>query len=239
MFSPPDFSATENFLAPRLGPWTAALYSHRRPILDAVRVAAAVLTGRLLDVGCGNKPYAPLLRCTTHFGVDVPTSPHDHGRFDAVYDGRTLPFPDAAFDSILCTEVMEHAINPLGLAAEIGRVLRPGGHALVTAPYMIHTHESPHDYQRFTRYGMEQLARAGGLELVWVRPRGGVFVVAAIGVLTALSQVVGRRPLSDVMNWMMFPGVLLARLLDRWRGRPEVLTLGWQMLARKPHGEFS
>ncbi len=233
MFSPPNYGAAENFLKPRFGPWTAYLYSHRKPLLDAVIEAAPLLTGQLLDVGCGNKPYASVLKCDRHVGVDVASSPHRHDEFDQVFDGITLPFESETFDSVLCTEVFEHAASPHELAKEIGRVLKPGGHALITAPFVIEAHEVPHDFHRFTKFGMERLAAVAGLEVVWVRPRGGVFTVAANTALVAMLNIVGRRPISDLIVWVFFPWVAFARLLDRWRGRPHILTLGWQMLVKK------
>lgn len=210
------------------------LYLHRRPIVDSVRAAVKHLTGELLDVGCGNRPYALLLSPTKYVGLDVATSPHDHTRFDATFDGVNIPFQDAQFDSLLCTEVLEHAREPQRLAAEIGRVLRPGGHALLTVPFVLNHHEQPHDFHRFTRYGLDELLRTAGLEAVWVRPRGGVFAVLAQQMEVAVAQLPGRRPVGDLVRWATFPFVLLCLALDRWRPRPEVVTLGWQVLARKP-----
>lgn len=206
------------------------LYFHRKAILDSVRRAAPNLVGTLLDVGCGNKPYASLLPCAKHVGVDVATSVHGRHNFDHCFDGETLPFKDAQFDSILCTEVLEHACHPQQLAKEIGRVLRPGGYALITAPFVLYHHETPHDYQRFTRFGMEQLANEAGLDVVWIEPRWGVFATMAQSVYVAASQLVSRRPISDLMWWGLFPFAVSARLLDKWRARPEIISLGWQLL---------
>ncbi len=236
MFSPPNYSASESFLNPRFGPWTTYLYSHRKPLLDAVLQAAPLLTGQLLDVGCGDKPYASLLPCDRHVGVDVTSSPHRHEEFDAVFDGQTLPFDSATFDSVLCTEVVEHAASPHELAREMGIVLKPGGHALITAPFVIEAHEIPYDFHRFTRYGMERLAAVAGLEVVWIHPRGGIFTVAACTALIAMMNIIGRRPFTDLIVWGMFPSMVLAHILDRRRGRPNVITLGWQMLVKKPVG---
>lgn len=233
MFGPPDYSHPDSFLRPRLGPWAVTLYLHRRPLLDALLAAAPSLTGELLDVGCGNRPYASLLTPARYVGLDVATSPHDHARFDATFDGLSIPFPDASFDSVLCTEVLEHAREPRHLAGEIGRVLRPGGHALLTVPFVLNHHEQPHDYHRFTRFGIEELVRSAGLEPVWVRPRGGVFAVLAQQLEVAAAQVVSRRPVSDLLRWSLFPTVIGLLALDRWRPRSDIITLGWQVLARR------
>lgn len=233
MFSPPDYSAPQNFLKPRRGPWTIVLALHRQPILDAVREAVPFLKGRLLDVGCGNKPYASILRCSEHIGVDVATSPHDSARFDFTYDGKGLPFGDEDFDSVLCTEVLEHCPEPRALMREIRRVLRPGGHALITVPMVFHHHEEPYDYGRFTRYGIEALAAAAGLEMLWVRPRGGLYTVAVSLLYATAGYSISRRPFSDIIYWLLWPIAECALALDRRGQSARVISLGWQMLARR------
>jgi SAM-dependent methyltransferase len=129
----------QRFLAPRLG----------------------VLNGALLDVGCGEMPFRPLLPSgMTYTGIDVPASESfGMGRnFDIVYfDGKTIPFADASFDNVLCTEVLEHAEDPGCLIAEMLRVLRPGGTLLATVPFSARVHHAPHDFHRFTSFRLATL----------------------------------------------------------------------------------
>lgn len=236
MFSPPDYSASENFLNPRFGPWTVFLYLHRKPILEAVKEAAPRLGGRLLDVGCGNKPYASVLRCREHIGVDVETSSHSRTKMDNIYDGAVLPFGDAEFDSVLCTEVLEHCRDPQRIAREMWRVLKPGGYALLTAPMVLHHHEEPWDFQRFTRYGMKELADHSGFQIAWIRARGNMYS-AGLGIFyTMMSYTLSRRPIIDVALWFFWPLALLVRICDhRIKNVSPSLSLGWQMLVQKPN----
>ncbi len=193
-----------------------------------------MLKGRLLDVGCGNKPYATILNCDEHVGIDVGLSPHNQSRFDRVFDGLTIPFGDATFDSVLCTEVLEHAREPRKLATEIGRVLKPGGYAFWTVPFVFPHHEQPYDFHRFTRYGIEELATTAGLSIITIQNRGGVLALLAQQIDIAIGQLLSRRPFSDAVRWLAFPIMAFCLVLDRWRGRPDVLTPGWQLLLRKP-----
>ena len=234
MFSPPDYSSEISFLRPRIGPWTVLMGIHRKPILSSLRDATPMLKGRLLDVGCGNKPYATILNCDEHVGIDVALSPHNQSRFDRVFDGLTIPFGDATFDSVLCTEVLEHAREPRKLATEIGRVLKPGGYAFWTVPFVFPHHEQPYDFHRFTRYGIEELATTAGLSIVTIQNRGGVLALLAQQIDIAIGQLLSRRPFSDAVRWLAFPIMAFCLVLDRWRGRPDVLTPGWQLLLRKP-----
>jgi SAM-dependent methyltransferase len=234
MFSPPNYSARKNFLNPRFGPHTVFLYLHRQPILDSVKAAAPLLKGKLLDVGCGNKPYASILRCEEYIGVDVESSTHTRSNVDIVYDGRTLPFQDEQFDSVLCTEVIEHSQDPQRVAHEIGRVLKYGGFALITAPMVFHHHEEPYDFQRFTRYGMECLAKQAGLKVIWIKPRGGIYSTMTALFYTTLGYSLSRRPFIDCLLWLAWPiAALLLRFESRTNKEHVVISLGWQMLVNK------
>jgi len=233
MFSPPDYSAPKTFLKPRLGPWTIGVYLQQKPILDAVKEAAPYLGGVLLDVGCGRKPYATLLNCTQHIGIDVATSMHPRDTLDQVYDGTKIPFRASEFDSVLCTEVLEHCREPRTVVLEIARVLKLGGYALITAPMFIHHHEEPYDFQRLTRYGMEDLASQAALEVVWIKPRGGPYSTMIYAISIAISQTLSLRPLIDIVWWVFWPIAAVFLWLDRIRDRSHVISLGWQMLVMK------
>src|SRR5207249_343731 len=100
-----------------------------------------VFTGRLLDAGAGNQPYrewyAPLVREV----VAVDAAPIEGLSALAVAD--RLPFADGSFDTVLSTQVWEHVEDPGMAAREAFRVLRPGGHLVVTVPFVYPTHEAP------------------------------------------------------------------------------------------------
>lgn len=129
-------------------------------------VAAALQTyagPELLDLGCGDKPYAgsaPHVRRWIGFDADSNASADVHGSADA------LPFPDASFDTVLCTQVLEHVPKPDAVLEECARVLRPGGTLIVSVPQYWELHEEPHDYYRFTPIGIARSVRAVRLEIV-------------------------------------------------------------------------
>jgi SAM-dependent methyltransferase len=229
----PFHVSAEFFVHPVLTPYSVVSYLHVKHVLEAVREAVPFLHGRLLDMGCGRKPYRSVLRCASHIGVDVSTSPNFNHAIDCIYDGAHLPFGDASFDSVLCTEVLEHCSEPWAFMKEVSRVLKPGGHALITVPFVIHHHEEPFDFTRFTRYGLIEVVTRSGMSPVWVRSRGAEYATAIALVYLAVSYTVSRRPIIDAVLWLLWPLAMATLALDGWRRKDPCISLGWQMLTRK------
>ena len=111
---------------------TDHLYLHLRRLRDDLRAAIAALDAHdVVDVYCGARPYEPLFPPGTNYvGLDVDDA---YGCADVVSD-EFLPFPDGSFDLCLCTQAFYFVPDPRQGVAELGRVLRPGGHALLTLP---------------------------------------------------------------------------------------------------------
>lgn len=119
------------------------------------------VSGSLLDVGCGEMPFRPLIPGGVRYrGVDVEESlsfgMKKHVDLD-YFDGYNLPFQDDSFDVALCTEVLEHVEEPARLVREMLRVLKPNGVLLATVPFAARVHHKPYDFQRFTRFGLVSL----------------------------------------------------------------------------------
>lgn len=151
------------------GALTNPFYFARRGILRAVKEIAPTLSGRCLDIGCGNKQY---LRYYTHVseyvGLEYDTPSNRHKKADAFYDGTHFPFDDESFDVAVSNEVFEHVFNPKEHLAEIHRVLKPGGLLFMTVPFVWDEHEQPHDFARYTSFGLRYLLEAAGFEVCTV-----------------------------------------------------------------------
>lgn len=133
-----------------------------------------MLQGRLLDFGCGRKPYENLFDVSEYIGVDVKESGHNHKRskVDVYYDGKQLPFENGSFDSIFCTEVMEHLFNPDESIAEMFRVLKTNGRLLLTVPFAWNEHEQPYDFARYTSFGIIHLLEKHGFRVISEKKSG-------------------------------------------------------------------
>lgn len=132
------------------------------------------LKGKLLDFGCGRKPYENLFNVTEYIGVDMIETGHDHknSKIDVYYDGKRLPFNDSIFDSLFCSEVLEHIFNPEEILPELNRVLKPGAKALITVPFSWNEHEMPYDYARYSSEGIKNLLEKNGFKIIELTKSG-------------------------------------------------------------------
>ena len=190
----------------------------------SIALLARELSGDLLDVGCGTAPYdAYLGHVRSKRNCDY--NPR-RGTVDFVSSAVALPIKECSFDSILCTEVLEHVPNPHATWREFHRVLRPGGRVLLATPMWWPSHEQPFDFYRYPEHGLRYLAEQNGFQVLELMPRGGVWALWGQVTLQAMPQYFR-------FEWqrVWWNRTLLA--LDRWRNNAQ-LTLGWTMLAEKP-----
>jgi SAM-dependent methyltransferase len=149
------------------GIFTNPFYFSRRGLFKAMNVMGRELSGVLLDIGCGTKPYEPYLKVEKYIGVEIDTErSRTTSKADVFYDGKRIPFPDAHFDSVLANEVFEHVFNPAEFLGEVNRVLKTGGRFLMTVPFVWDEHEQPHDYARYTSFGLAHILSLHGFEVV-------------------------------------------------------------------------
>jgi SAM-dependent methyltransferase len=217
--------------------------AHRLDRLMARRFCPR-LDGIVLDVGCGRRPFQGLLPPGARYiGMDYNADVEP----DVVGSVLALPFRDGAVDGVMCNEVLEHVAEPSRALDEICRVLRPGGLAYITVPQAWGLHYEPHDYFRFTPYGLRYLLEKSHFELVETRRMGGLFTYFAVRVidmivldgLFPLMRKVGiNRGRYRISALMVLPLTILlipcTTVLDRL---DKTNAYGWAILARKPDSE--
>lgn len=97
-----------------------------------------------------------------------------HFRYRTVIgDGEAMSFPDNSFDTALSIQALEHTFQPIRMVREIGRVLKPGGHAIFLIPQTNVMHHPPHHYYNFTRFWIQRAMDGAGLDIVELKPLGG------------------------------------------------------------------
>lgn len=160
--------AKQNFFPGPLALLINPFYFARKGLYQNVNILSHFITGKILDAGCGQKPYRSLFRYNQYIGMDIEQSGHNHANenIDVFYDGHTFPFENETFDSVLSNEVLEHVFNPGEHLSEIHRVLRPNGFLLLTVPFLWDEHEQPYDYARYSSFGLKYLLENHGFEIV-------------------------------------------------------------------------
>ena len=222
-------------------------YSLTNPARMVIRRGATLLVdaigdhlhGRVLDIGCGAKAKRFLLgpQVTEYIGLDHEGSLHGVGHADVIGTAYSIPQPDATFDGILCTAVLEHLEEPKAALAEALRVLKPGGHAVYTVPLYWHLHEEPRDFYRYTQHGLQYLFDAAGFEVVKLCPAAGFWVTFG-SELSYYLQTVARGPFRGIAKIITVLDNLVFPLLDRIDRRLNPLSakFTWMYLivARRP-----
>lgn len=188
---------------------------------------------RVLDAGAGECQYASFFQNTRYTAIDLGIGDSDwsYAELDALSDLLLLPFKDNTFDGALNIVTLEHVTDPAQVVRELYRCLKPGGRLLLVTPLEWEEHQQPHDYFRYTRFGLEHLTRSAGFVDIRIEAVGGFF------------RLLSRRLMNSVQFfpgiWAILPVIAFGPLaltlpfldtLDKKRS----FTLGHICFARKP-----
>jgi SAM-dependent methyltransferase len=212
-------------------PWNSIFFLYRQPLLDRLAQSSEFIHGRLLDIGCNDKPHERFFgaRTTRWLGLDRAAYVGQNTRADVVGDAILAPFADGSFDTVLCTNVLQALPHPGRLFEVAFRLLRPSGCLLVAAPQYSAFVDVPTDYFRFTSFGLRQLAIDAGLEVVEVHPIGGT-------VALVFRVFCGHMPFLNRGNWVSRTLSSIAQLIGYHLDRRFVMrsnTIGWLIVCRK------
>lgn len=203
---------------------------------------------RILDAGAGElrfKQYCSHLNYVAQdFGqydgsgdVGLQTGTWDQTKLDFVCDIAAIPQPDASFDAIMCIEVFEHIPHPLAALKEFGRLLKPGGQLIITAPFCSITHFAPYFfYTGFSRYFYEHYLPLHGFEITEMKFNGNYFEYMAQELRR--TNVVAKKYTGKKLGIIGKIGVQLllwsiSRLSKNGKASDELLCYGCQVFATK------
>lgn len=212
--------------------WWIAL-QHAAVYDDMQNVVVRYARGRTLDMGAGQLAWRELLQkhCQEYFSGDLTAG---FPELDLLFDVKQLPFPDETFDTLFCCSVLEHLPDPWEAFSEMWRILSPGGVAIVSLPFVYNLHDEPYDYYRFTRYGIEHLAKQAGFEVQEVVVNGGLFHLFFNVPSVVMSTLWARLGLVSFIRPTTRFWLALARKLDRVDRLSDLFASNHIAVLRKP-----
>ncbi len=200
----------------------------------AATMFAASLAGgaRVLDAGAGEAQYAHLFARQRYVGVDlgIGDAGWNYRRLDCIADLSALPLAGSCCDACINIVTLEHVREPARVIAEMARVLKPGGRLLLIVPHEWEVHQSPHDYFRYTRHGVQYLLESAGFSGIVIEPVGGFFRLLARRLWNALQFFPGLA--APFAALFFAPAALLLPFFDSL-DRDRNFTLGYICTASK------
>lgn len=197
--------------------------------------------GTMYDLGCGESPYKDffLQYVKEYVGVDWTDSHHQFNADITADLNKVLPISPEVADVVISLSVLEHLCEPQLMLHQVNRILKPGGAVVLQVPWQWWVHEAPHDYFRYTPYGLEYMLRKAGFDSVVVEPQAGYFTTAVLKWNYFTNRFV-RGP--KVIRWLLgsffrpmwYIGQRLAPLLDKLDGNWIAEAPGYYVTARKP-----
>lgn len=167
-------------------------------------------TGVVLDIGAADRWVAPYLsQQATYVALDYPPTEKEfyHAQPDVFADACKLPIGSNSVDGIVCLEVLEHVENPAGAVMEMARVLKIGGRAWISMPFMYPLHNEPFDFQRYTEFGLRRDMKLAHLEVVSLtRPVHAIRTAGLLACLAIAGGIHGQKLLAKAV--LLPPGTL-------------------------------
>ena len=191
--------------------------------------------GTFIDLGCGQTPFRPWIEPRVEVYHTLDIQPREGLTY--VADLTQMPqVPSQTYDSAICLDVLEHTPRPWMALKEIFRILKPGGTLILSVPHLSRIHEAPHDYYRFTYWGLQVLLKDAGFTVQEIHPFGGLFTFLGHQVSLFLLAATAFAPLiGPLVRWLnRYLALPLWQGLDRLARTPSLFPLFYVVVAHKP-----
>ncbi|MFZ4770367.1 MAG: class I SAM-dependent methyltransferase [Ferruginibacter sp.] len=232
----PDIKRLSSIAVPKNAVDYIVMYFLIRDLKNAI---GSYAKGKILDVGCGNKPYEPLFNTSkeNYVGCDVVQS--SENKVDVLCKATCIHLENEMFDTVLSTQVMEHVDNSDLMMKECNRVLKQNGILILSVPLCWELHEEPYDFFRFTKYGLQELCIRNNFEVVELMSNGGKWAAIFQMNINMIYSTFRKKNLFIKGLKFLFINLHFTSLLNRLAIRIDkkyfdpLLTLNYVLVARK------
>lgn len=205
---------------------------------DLIKVINKFAAGRVLDIGCGNKPYEKIFegKISEYIGCDIVQS--DQEKVDILCEAHNIPLPDNSFDTVVSTQVIEHVKDHQGLVNEAYRLLKSDHFFIVSGPMYWPIHGDPYDFFRFTKNGFTLILNKAGFEVVEILSNGGMWATTGQSLIHSFRHSKGTNFFLKIFR-SIFYRLQLHRLVNTFFGWLDkvdynpVNTMNYVIVAKK------
>lgn len=196
--------------------------------------------GVLVDLGCGEAPYKKyfLQYANEYIGVDWTKTLHN-SKADVLSNlNKKIALEDDFADTIISLSVIEHLCEPQIFLNESYRILKEDGTMILAVPFMWWIHEAPHDYFRYTPYGLKYIFEKAGFKDIHVQPTTGFFTMLFLKMnYFSLRWIKGSKFRQFITKQLLRPfwyfSQKLAPLLDSMHRSWSLETQSFYVIAKK------
>lgn len=205
--------------------------------LITIPLIVKYISGKCIDIGCGDMPFKPLIEKQVN---QYDTLDIEKRTLNVTYIADICNMDiikNTTYDSAICLQVLEHVADPFKAMREINRILKKGSILVCSAPHLSRLHEEPHDYYRYTKYGLEYLFKSSGFRIISITPTGGLFCFLGHQISSIILLPVWHIPiLKDIAFWLnKWVIVKFSILLDRLLDKQKIFALGYSCVVEKSH----
>lgn len=208
--------------------------SHYSLFLALKKLLKSYCKGSVLDAGAGKLAWRKYIKesASNYTSIDKYGS---HKELDALCDISATPYEDCSFDTVFCSQVIEHTPEPGKILKELFRVLKPDGTLILTAPHLSYLHGEPEDYYRYTKYGLKYLLEKESFEVISIEPTSGLisFIFTIPSIIFVSLTYAYLRPVWPVFFYINALFVKLFMLFDGLLGLKRLYALDYVAVARK------
>lgn len=214
---------------------------------EVFRALEKYCRGEVLDVGgydfylIVNKKKINYTRWTTlEYSKDKTFNLKDDRFRLVIDDGCNMQFEDNSFDTVLNIQVLEHVFEPTKMIEEIARVLKPSGYGVFLIPQTGVIHYTPEHYYNFTRFWIQKAMKNAGLEIIELKPLGGIWSSMASHLFHFFFQSIRFEGMSTLeckrnfMFYLLYPLMVLYALINI----PICMVLSLGDLTEEPNNHF-